>query len=350
MATSGIAARVNRARNLAFVIDADQAFGATAAAAGSQSAARIKRARGADAILAGVAHGASIAVITRRSIRGSGVRAEPGGGIARPRNMTLVTGRANHGIAADTDAVLAGIGLGAGVAVVAGRAIRGRGIRTCPGGGIAGSRNMALVERGTDDRSASGTGARLAGIANRAKIAIVACRPVRLGRVRAEAGGRVAGPGNMTLVAGHANHRIGTGANTTLAGIYLSAKVAIIARSFIGNRNTRADPTADLACPNNCKRTDSSFALVLTVAVLIPAAAVPDDEVTVAVVGREQARIGHIDFDPRVGIAAGGMADRRLFLSGGQSARSFQAAERGRAAKESPQYVAPTRPGCQFSG
>ena len=86
--------------------------------------------------------------------------------------MTLIGRGADHVIGADADAGLAGVGLGAGVAVVARVAVGLIGLEQAPAG--AGARDVALVERGADDRVAAGANARLASVGLGAGVAVAA--------------------------------------------------------------------------------------------------------------------------------------------------------------------------------
>jgi len=79
-------------------------------------------------VLAGVGLGARVAVAAHGAVRFQGVAADARARIAGAGEVTVVRCAADDGIAADADAALAGVGLGAGVAVVAGRAV-GLGLR-----------------------------------------------------------------------------------------------------------------------------------------------------------------------------------------------------------------------------
>src|SRR6185503_18165601 len=105
-----------------------------------------------------------------------------------------------HGAVAARRAGAAGAGRarvadGAIVAVVAGRAVRLGRVRAEARLGIADAGEVALVERGADDRARTGAGAALAGVGLRAGVVVVARGAVGPGRVRADAAQRVAGAG-----------------------------------------------------------------------------------------------------------------------------------------------------------
>ena len=97
--------------------------------------------------------GAGVAVVAGVPSAGVGVRARAGRGIAGPGVVALVGGGADHRVAAGADAGLAGVGLGAGVAVVARRPVGGvRGSSRRP------SRDCRCRRRGTGRRRVQTTG------------------------------------------------------------------------------------------------------------------------------------------------------------------------------------------------
>jgi hypothetical protein len=69
---------------------------------------------------AGVGLGASIAVVATGAVSYIRVRAHAIGWVAYSRHVALIERRAHHGVRADARTRLTGVGLGAGVAVVAG--------------------------------------------------------------------------------------------------------------------------------------------------------------------------------------------------------------------------------------
>src|SRR5256885_1610021 len=97
--------------------------------------------------------------------------------------MALVTRRADNGIAPGARPALAGVSLRAGIAVVAGRAIGLGRIRARASGRIAGARVMTLVTRRADHGIAPGARPALAGVSLCTGIAVVAGRAVGLGRI-----------------------------------------------------------------------------------------------------------------------------------------------------------------------
>src|SRR5206468_12299484 len=83
------------------------------------------------------------------------------------------------GVAAGAEPALAGVGLRAGVAVAARGAVAGARVGALAGGGVAGAGDVALVGGRADDRVAAGAEPALAGVGLRAGIAVVAGRRVR---------------------------------------------------------------------------------------------------------------------------------------------------------------------------
>src|SRR5439155_10426687 len=130
----------------------------------------------ADAGLTVVARGAGVAVVADRAVGDGRVRAGAGGGVAGPRRVALVLGGARHR-RPGAQPRLTAVAAGAPVAVGARGAVRHGRVRARAGDGIAGTGPVALVERGADDRPA-GAGAGLAGVAGRAGVAVVAGRDV----------------------------------------------------------------------------------------------------------------------------------------------------------------------------
>src|SRR5205823_4404766 len=88
----------------------------------------------------------------------------------------------------------------------------------------------------------------LAGVGLGAEVVIVARRPVARRWVRAQARGRIAGPGVVALVGGRAHHRVRTLANLGLADVGLRTRIAIVARRLIrrGDPDTAPRPAAVL--------------------------------------------------------------------------------------------------------
>src|SRR5206468_3596115 len=134
-----------------------------------------------------------VAVAAARPVGRIRVRANAGGGVAGAGYVALIARRAGDWVPADAAAALTGVGLRARVAVAAARAVGRIGVRADAGGRVAGAGHMALIARRADDRIRSCAGPALPRLGLGARVAVVAARPVGGIRVRADAGGRVAG-------------------------------------------------------------------------------------------------------------------------------------------------------------
>src|SRR5206468_8970333 len=153
----------------------------------------------------------------------------PGGRITSAGKVALVRGGADDGVAARAHPALAGVGLRAGIAVVARAAVGLRRVRARPRGGRTGAGSVALVGGGADDGVAAGADAALAGVGLRAGIPVVARAAVGLRRVRARPRGRITGAGGVALVGGGADHGVAAGARPVLARVGLRAGVPVTA-------------------------------------------------------------------------------------------------------------------------
>src|SRR5207249_3465538 len=134
--------------------------------------------------LAAVALCARVAVVARRAVGLRRVRELRRPSVTGTGHVALVLRRADEGIGARAGAALAGVALRARVAVVARRAVGLRGVRALPGRDVTGAGHVALVLRRADDGIGARAGAALAGVAQRARIAVGARRAVGLRRVR----------------------------------------------------------------------------------------------------------------------------------------------------------------------
>ena len=161
---------VRRVRRGAEAFEGVAGAGEVAAVDGGAHDGRAPHAR---AGLARVARRARVAIVARRVVERGGRGARAGARIARARDVAIVERAADDGVAADARAVLAGVGGGAGVAVVAVRSVgclrRHAGTRRR----VAGGGQMAGIGRLTFDRVADARAAD-AHIAGRATIAVVA--------------------------------------------------------------------------------------------------------------------------------------------------------------------------------
>src|SRR5439155_6736936 len=124
--------------------------------------------------LARIGCGAHVAVVARRAVGLGRVRARPGRRVAAPDLVALIRSRAADRVAPRAHPALAGVGLGAGVAVVAGGAVGSRRVRALARGWVARAGVVALVRRRAGDRVAPNAAPALAGLALLAGVAVVA--------------------------------------------------------------------------------------------------------------------------------------------------------------------------------
>ena len=199
--------------------------------------------------LACLARRARVAVVARGAVRRDRVRTRPARRVAGARRVALVRGGARHRRTTDARAGLARVGLRAGVAVVAGRAVGPSGSST-PRRRVARARGVALVGRrctspgSTRCRSRSGTcrsACRRCRRCTRVPFGAVGfehapspdctCRPRGTGRAPCTS------PGSTPVQV------------PALAGVGLRARVAVVARRAVRRRRVRARPVAGLHVP-----------------------------------------------------------------------------------------------------
>src|SRR5439155_342368 len=179
--------------------------------------------------LAGVAAGARVGVVAFGAVGLRGIGAGTGCRVARAGVVALVLGGAADGARLRAGAGLAGVAAGARVRDVAVRVVGLGGIGAGAGRGVALTGVVALVRRRAHDRRAGGARAALAGITDRARIAIVTRAAVRPGGIRALAGRRVAGARVVALVLRGADDGVRPGAGPGLAGVAAGARVVVVA-------------------------------------------------------------------------------------------------------------------------
>src|SRR5437773_7363670 len=141
---------------------------------------------------------------------------------------------------AGADARIAGIAERIGVTVVAGGPVRRHRVRAGRAQRVADTRIVALVLGGADDRVDGRTRAALAGVALRAGVAVVARGAVELARVRAQPRGRVAGARGVALIRRRTGDGVAARARAGLAGVGLRAGVAVVAPGVVGLGGVRA--------------------------------------------------------------------------------------------------------------
>src|SRR5262249_10313671 len=143
--------------------------------------------------------------------------------------VALIEGGADDGVRARADTGLAGVALRAGAPVVAARAVLLVGVRAGAIRRGAHPGNVALIGRGADDGVCTRADAGLAGVALGAAVAVGAGGAVGLLGMGAGAVGRVTGAGIVALIEGGADDRVGARAHARLAGVGLGAGVAVVA-------------------------------------------------------------------------------------------------------------------------
>ena len=156
--------------------------------------------------LARVGLGAGVTVVARSAVRRGRIRALTIRRIAGSGHMALIGSRADDRVAAHARSSLAGVGLSAGVVVSAYRPVRdGRAGGALAVGRVAGSRQMALIARRADNRVRPGADTGLAGVGLSAGIVVIAGRAVGRGRVHALRSIPRVGRAGVPVVAGGVN-------------------------------------------------------------------------------------------------------------------------------------------------
>ena len=116
--------------------------------------------------------------------------------------MTLIDCDADNWGHPNTDAVLAGVGLGAEVCVAAGCAVVLGRIGAEASRGIAHAGYVALIEGSADHRIGARARAGLAGVTLGAEVRVIAGCAVRLGRIGADTARGIAHAGIVAIVPG----------------------------------------------------------------------------------------------------------------------------------------------------
>jgi hypothetical protein len=203
---------------------------------------------GAGARLTRIGLRAGVVVIAGGAVICIGIAALSRCRIARARDVALVEGGAENGIGAGTAARLTGIGLGAGVAIGASAAIRFVRVGANTRRGIAGAGVVALIERHAHDGVGPGACPQLTGIGLGAGIAVIASAAIRLVRIRTNARRRIADADVMALVERRARNGIGARTRARLTRIGLRARIAVVANDAIGLVWIRANARHRIAC------------------------------------------------------------------------------------------------------
>src|SRR5262245_46050457 len=172
-----------------------------------------------------IAGGAGVAVAAGRAVRRVRVRADARGGVADTRHVALIQRRADLVRAARARSCLASLARGAGVAVIAGGAVRRVRVRADARGGVANTRHVALIQRRADRGLAARAGACLTSLARGAGVVVIAGRAFRRVRVRADARGGVANTRYVALIQRRADRRRAARARPCLTSLARRAGV-----------------------------------------------------------------------------------------------------------------------------
>src|SRR5438876_731087 len=244
-AEPGVAAHVDR--------QMPACAGGTGVVGAGEPVVAVERRPGAAPGHASVGRRARVAVVACAAVGARGIGADAARGVAGSGVVTLVERRADDGVPARARTCLAGVRARARAVVVAGRAVRLGRVRACAGRRVARADVVALVLGGAGDGVRAGAGAGLARVGPRARAVVVARRAVRLGRVRARAGRRVARADVVALVLGGAGDGIPVRAALPLSGVGPRARAVVVARRAVrlgwvrahaGRRVARADVVA----------------------------------------------------------------------------------------------------------
>src|SRR5205814_862959 len=214
--------------------------GGTGVVGAGEPVIAVERRPGAAPGHAAVGRRASVAVVACAAVGARGIGADAARGVAGPGVVTLVRWRADDGVPARARTCLAGVRARARAVVVAGRAVRLGRVRARAGRRVARADVVTLVLGGAGDGVRAGAGACLARVRARARAVVVARRAVRLGWVRAHAGRRIARADVVALVLGSAGDGVRAGARAGLARIGARAGVAVVARRAVRLCGVRA--------------------------------------------------------------------------------------------------------------
>lgn len=177
---------------------------------------------------------AGIAIVTLGAIGFVRVYALARGLVTGYALLALTWWRTNDLIGADALAGHARIGLRAGITVVAILAIRLIRDGACASGGVARRHGGTIGGHRTNDWVRSDARSGLARIHLCTSAAVVACRSIRLRRIRAHSGIRIACARQFALIGRGADDIVRSHALTSLTRRHLSAGVAIIAGGPVG--------------------------------------------------------------------------------------------------------------------
>src|SRR5439155_1428665 len=200
--------------------------------------------------LAGVGLRAAVAAVAppavgdRHPVTRAG-RADVGRGAGIPVVARRPVGR-DRADAPARDALVIG---GTILPVVAGGPVRHGGPGAAPAEALVatGAGFAVVARRAVGKRAAPDAGAGLAGIGLRAGVAVVACGAVGLGGVRAHARRRVARARVVALIRRRTGDGVRARARAALAGVALRAEVAVVTPGAVGLAGVRAQPRRRVA-------------------------------------------------------------------------------------------------------
>jgi len=194
-----------------------------------------------DAIDAGIGLRASVAIRAQRAVGLGRVAADTSSGVTCASHMTLIERRASYWIVAPTVAVPARVSLRAEIAIITCGTILLQRVRAYTGVRIAGALHVTLVENGADNTRTGSTHTLPARVTHRAGVVVSTRGIIVLVGVRASAGRGITSADDMTLILGRADDWIGSAANSSLASIGLRAPIAIVAGRTIRLVRVRAE-------------------------------------------------------------------------------------------------------------
>ncbi len=183
--------------------------------------------------LARIALRTSVAVVAHRAVHLDGIVTHARRRVARARIVTLIRRRTHHGVCPGTRTRLARIALRTSVVVVARRTVHLGRIVAHARHGITRARVVTLIGRRARDRVCPGTRPILTTIRLRAGIAVVANGIVGFGGIVTHAGHRIARARVVTLIGRRARDRVCPGTRPILTTIRLRAGIAVVASGIV---------------------------------------------------------------------------------------------------------------------
>src|SRR5207245_2718393 len=181
------------------------------------------------------------AVVAGRAVGLGGFRARARRRVTGARVVALVPGRAHDGCPGHAAAALTRVADRAGVTVRARAAVDLRRVRARAGRRVARARVVALVLCGADDGRSGHAAAALAHVADGTRVIVAARTAAGFGRIGTHAGRRVACARVVALVLRDARDGRPRGAVSGLAHVADRARVAVVARRPVDPLRSGAD-------------------------------------------------------------------------------------------------------------